>query len=80
MSVGLRGQPVAENGGRETGHRFTEAFAALSSSHRHAADGAGVGEVEVLKNDGRRRGGEGVVDEPGHRVPDLGIAAGAGAG
>ena len=80
MSVGLRGQPVAENGGRDTGHRFTEAFAALSSSHCLAAHGAGVGEVEVLNNDGVDAVAQGVVDEPGDRVPDLGIAAGAGAG
>ncbi len=73
MAVGLRCEAVAKYRGRETRHRFTEASTAASSAQRFPACGAGVGEVEVLHRDGGDVVAQGVVDEPGDRMPNLGI-------
>jgi hypothetical protein len=73
VPAGLRGHPVAEHRGRDAGHRPAEAFAARSSPHRFPADGAGVGEIEVFNGDGRDAVPRGVADDPGDRMPDLGI-------
>ena len=74
--MGLPGQTVAEHRRRNTGHRLAEAFTARSASHRFPADGAGVGEVEILHRDGVDTVPSGVVEKPGDCVADLGIPTG----
>ncbi len=75
MSSGLRGEPAAEHRRRNAGHRFTEAVAASSAAHGFPACGAGIGEVQVLHGDVVDAMTQCEVDEPGDRVPDLGIPA-----
>jgi hypothetical protein len=73
VAVGLGGEPVAEHRGRDAGDRLAEAFTAGSAAHGFPAHGAGVGEVEVLHRNGVDAVPQGVAEEPGDRVPDLGI-------
>jgi hypothetical protein len=80
VSVRLRGEPVPEDGGGDSGHGGAETFTSLATAHRFPAGLAGICEVQVFDCDGAGAVPQAVVDQAGDAVPDLGVAAAAAPG
>jgi len=73
-----RGESGAELGGGDAGGGAAEPLPTCAAAHRVAADGAGIGDVEVLDHHRGALSVGGGIEQGGDRRPDRPVAWGCG--